>query len=107
MLALQLLAVFLMRGAGWGQGNSFSPVEYNFPNGFGSIGKIQSNAVVDNTYTDKDGNTHPFSIVSSASNGYGTWAATNDGRWLLIGNNLATEGTPDAAHSQPSGIIAS
>jgi hypothetical protein len=59
----------------------------------------------DNGYTRYEDGAHINigKIISSASNGYGTWAVDDSARWYLFANNLGSE---SIALRTPSGVIA-
>lgn len=85
MLALQFAFVFLMQGAGWGQG-FITPVPYNF---LDNPSKISQR---DNT----TGILDFYELETIDANGYGQWAANTSGRWFLIGDTLIDPSTNPA-----------
>src|SRR5262245_50808816 len=74
---------------------SFSPVNYNFQNQPG-----QSTTMLVNS------NTSFNTLISTWSNGYGTWAVDKGMHWLLLANSLSDENTSETA-PVASGIIES
>ncbi len=96
MLAL-VLACSISTGGVRGQG-SYTPVNYNFdrpprqaPNQvFGPPGEL--------SYPD-------FGISSEAANGYGQWCATDEGFWVLWGNDFNDYNVSNPAKPVPTGAI--
>ncbi|HET9136388.1 MAG TPA: hypothetical protein VFO76_07120, partial [Candidatus Kapabacteria bacterium] len=92
LFAVLFIISILLNTRGWGQ--VYTPVPYNFQNPmFFSGGDVDGNA--DN---------HATNIISLAANGYGQWAVTDKGEWMLLGNHLVSS---DAVQTPvtPPGIV--
>jgi hypothetical protein len=83
--------------------SSFTPVQYNFPNGYGTNSSGYTEIAGQTTATRR------FGAQYASSNGYGTWIVTRDGGWALLGDTLNSEAivSNHPELSVPSGIIAS
>lgn len=92
------LLISIMESAVFAQ-TTFTPVDYNFPNGFGKMANNYTNYHTPNS-------SYSVELPLSASNGYGTWTYTTAGKWMLIGDTLTDESTTNSLGSQPSGILA-
>jgi hypothetical protein len=95
MLAL-FLACSISAGGLWAQ--TYTPVPYIFD-------RPPRQAPTQNF----NGNTADprFNISYEAANGYGQWCATDDGSWVLWGNDFNDYNVSNASKPIPTGVIAS